>query len=221
MDTEQPIQPPSPEIATLPSQLTSAVALVLLAAGDSTRMGQPKQLLLLAGQPLVLRSVDAALGADIWPVVVVLGCEAAAVRRAVARRPVLCVENAAWTEGMASSLRTGVEVAEKFSSRIEAIIVALADQPALSASALNRLVQTWRDTHCSAVAARYAGGFGAPALFARTHCPSLEHLTGDQGARRLLATLPPAGVAAVDLPELAADLDTPADYAAWRARLGG
>ena len=81
---------------------------MILAAGASTRMGVPKQLLDVEGRPLLLRAVDAALASPVWPVVVVLGANAEKIRPILARLPVLVTENAAWAEGMAASIRAGV-----------------------------------------------------------------------------------------------------------------
>ncbi len=184
---------------------------ILLAAGASTRMGRPKQLLPIAGQPLVARAAEAALASPAWPVVVVLGAHAAEIHPALARLPVLIAENTAWAEGLGSSIRTGLTALEKFSRSLDAALIALADQPAFSADAVARLVAAHRTNNSGLTAARYAGRLGVPALFARKHFPLLHALRGDEGARAIL-TAHSTDVAAVDLPELAFDLDTPADY---------
>jgi CTP:molybdopterin cytidylyltransferase MocA len=186
---------------------------VILAAGESARMGTPKQLLPLDGQPLVVRAVDAALASSAWPVIVVLGAHGEKIRPLFARRPVLIAENPAWSEGMAASIRAGVTMLRQFSRQLDAALVALCDQPAFSADAIAQLVAAQRTTGRSIVAARYSGRHGAPALFLREHFETLTHLTGEEGAR-LLLNGSPERVAAVHLPALALDLDTPADYAA-------
>lgn len=192
----------------------STIGLVILAAGGSRRLGQPKQLVSVSGAPLLQRTIDAALAVPaIWPVVVVLGAQAEQIRPVAARRPVLIVENPAWAEGMASSLRTGLAALQQFSRNTEAVIFALCDQPAFSAPALERLIAERASTGASVVAARYGGHLGAPALITREHFPILAHLEGDEGARQLFARLPPNAIRAVDLPELALDLDTPEDLA--------
>jgi molybdenum cofactor cytidylyltransferase len=186
---------------------------VILAAGASTRMGTPKQLLEIAGRPLLVRAVEAALASPAWPVVVVLGANAEKIRPVLARLPVLTTENPAWAEGMASSIRAGVTTLQQFSRRLDAALIALCDQPAFSADTIAQLVAAQRTTGRSIVAARYAGRHGAPAVFLREHFDTLAHLTGEEGARALLNG-DPERVAAVDLPALALDLDTPADFAA-------
>jgi molybdenum cofactor cytidylyltransferase len=191
---------------------------VILAAGESARMGTPKQLLPLDGQPLLVRMIAAALASAAWPVVVVLGAHEEEIRPALARLPVIIAENPAWTEGMASSIRVGVTTLQQFSRALDAALVALCDQPAFSAATIAQLVAAQRATGRSIIAARYAGRHGAPALFLREHFETLMHLTGEEGARALLNGSPER-VAAVDLPALALDLDTPGDYAALQKKL--
>lgn len=186
---------------------------IILAAGASSRMGTPKQLLALDHQPLLVRAVEAALASPAWPVVVVLGAHAEKIRPALARQPVLIVENPTWAEGMASSIRAGITTLRQFSRALDGAVIALCDQPAFSADTIAQLVAAQRATGRSIVAAHYSGRNGAPALFLREHFPALGALTGEEGARALLNG-EPARVTAVDLPALAVDLDTPADYAA-------
>ncbi len=186
---------------------------VILAAGESARMGTPKQLLPLDGQTLLVRTIEAALASAAWPVVVVLGAHEEKIRPTLTRLPVLIAENPTWSEGMASSIRIGVTTLRQFSRELDAVLVALCDQPAFSAAIIGQLVAVQRATGRSIVAASYAGRQGAPALFLREHFETLMHLTGEEGARALLNGSP-EWVAAVDLPALALDLDTPADYEA-------
>lgn len=188
---------------------------VILAAGASTRMGSPKQLLPLDGQPLVVRAVEAALASPAWPVVVVLGAHAEKIRPLLTRLPVLIADSPAWAEGMAASIRAGVTTLRQFSRALDGALVALCDQPAFSSEVIAQLVAAQRASGRSIAAAHYHGRHGAPALFLREHFETLSHLTGEAGARALLND-DPARVTAVDLPALAHDLDTPADVAAFR-----
>jgi molybdenum cofactor cytidylyltransferase len=176
-------------------------------------MGAPKQLLEIDRKPLVVRSVEAALGSAAWPVVVVLGANAEQIRPALARLPVLITENPAWAEGMAASIRAGVTTVQQFSRHLDAVVIALCDQPAFSTDTITQLVAAQHTTGRSIVAAHYAGRHGAPALFLREHFPTLVALTGEEGARALLND-DPTRVASVELPDLAIDLDTPEDFAA-------
>lgn len=189
---------------------------VILAAGASSRMGTPKQLLELDGKTLLTRTIEAALASNAWPVVVVLGANAEKIRATISRLPVLVAENPAWSEGMAASIRTGVTTLQQFSRSLDAGIFALCDQPAFSTGTITRLVEEQLATGRGIVASHYSGRNGAPALFVRQHFPALAALTGEEGARAMLNG-DPSQVAVVDLPALATDLDTPEDYAAAKA----
>jgi molybdenum cofactor cytidylyltransferase len=179
-------------------------------------MGSAKQLLEVDGKTLVARAVDAAIGSGADPVVVVLGADAERVRAAIARSPVHAVVNADWPGGLASSIRAGMSALLRSAPGLDAVVIALCDQPALSAEALTRLADLHRTTGRIA-AARYGGRNGAPAVFGREHFAALGALSGDQGARALLNGRPEV-VTALDMPELGADLDTPADLRAWKRR---
>jgi CTP:molybdopterin cytidylyltransferase MocA len=196
------------------------IGAIVLAAGASSRMGEPKQLLPLGGRPLVVRTVDALLASTVWPVVVVVGAHHDRVRPLLARHPVLISENAAWSEGLASSIRAGIGTLQEFSRDLDAALVTLCDQPAFSAEIVARLIATMNDSGRSIVAARYGGRWGVPALFRREHFGTLAALTGEAGARDFL-NRDPDGVTGVELPELAIDVDTPGDYQAALRREAG
>ncbi|MGH7995200.1 MAG: nucleotidyltransferase family protein [Opitutaceae bacterium] len=193
---------------------------IVLAAGASLRMGRAKQLIEIDGLPLVARAAGAALEGGLWPVIVVVGANAAQVRPVLARLPVLIVENAAWPEGMASSLRAGVGALVQFSRSTDGVLAALCDQPGFTAATVGSLRAAQTASGRGIAAARYAGRIGAPALFGRRYYSALAALTGEKGARTLLlASID--DVVAVDLPELAPDLDTPADLASFSRARGG
>jgi CTP:molybdopterin cytidylyltransferase MocA len=193
---------------------------IVLAAGASSRLGQSKQLVAVDGRPLVVRAAEAALAGGLWPVVVVVGANAAPVKDAVARLPLLVVENAAWSEGMASSLRTGIGILGQFSRTMDGTLIAVCDQPAFTSVVVGRLRGEQAASGRGIAAARYAGRVGVPALFRRDYFAALARLTGDQGARAIIAEAG-ADVVAVELPELALDLDTPADLDRIAPEIGG
>jgi molybdenum cofactor cytidylyltransferase len=162
------------------------------------------------------RAVDAALGSLARPVVVVLGANAEAVAAELAGRPVILAHNPDWASGMASSIRTGIAAVLGAAPGIDAILLTPCDQPALSAAVITELAELHRASGRVA-AARYGGRNGAPAVFGRGHFSTLSALSGDEGARRLLNASAEA-VVAVDLPQFAEDIDTPADFEAWKKR---
>jgi molybdenum cofactor cytidylyltransferase len=176
-------------------------------------MGTSKQLLQVGGISLVARAVDAALGSGAAPVAVVLGANAEKVHAEVAGRPILAAHNPDWATGIASSIRVGIAALLGAEPALDAVVVAPCDQPALSSGVISRLADIHRSTG-QVAAARYDGRNGAPAVFGRDHFSALSSLSGDEGARRILNS-DPGRVASLDLPALGADLDTPADFAAW------
>lgn len=184
---------------------------VVLAAGASRRFGSPKQLASYRGETLVERSVRLAHEAGAETVCVVLGYRAEAIGRALQRGRVppgrtITVRNARWRDGMGRSLACGMRSLDR---RARAVLVCLADQPLLEAGDLMRLVLAWRASPRSVVASRYAGKTGVPAIFPRSHFAALKSLSGDRGARVLLASS--NDVLSVPMPLAAVDIDDPQD----------
>ncbi len=182
-----------------------SVAAVVLAAGGSRRLGQPKQLVLWKGEALVRRAARLALEAGCRPVRVVLGAEAEACRQALAGLDVEPILNPAWGEGMASSLRAGIR---QLPEEAEAILLLACDQPHLEVSHLAGLLAVQAAGPEATVASAYGGVRGVPALFPRRRLPELAALEGDRGARALLAG---PEVREVPFPGGAFDLDAPED----------
>ncbi|MGB5131146.1 MAG: nucleotidyltransferase family protein [Steroidobacteraceae bacterium] len=192
------------------------IAAIVLAAGVSSRLGRAKQLLEFGGKCLVRHVADSAVGAACSPIVVVVGAEAESVRAALAGLGARAVENPGWREGIASSLRRGIQALPE---HIDAAIVLLCDQPAVSSALLQALVTTQRNTGKAIVACRWNAVIGPPVLFLRERFAALLALSGDVGARSVLER-EGDGVALVDFPEGAFDVDTPEDWARWQARSG-
>lgn len=182
--------------------------MVLLAAGASTRMGRPKQLLEYRGTALARHAAEEALAAC-GPVFVVLGCRALEVDAALEGLPVRALVNTEWQRGMGASIRVGAAAAE--AADLDGVIMALADQPHVTAAHYRRLVSEFRATGRPVVASLYAGVLGAPALFARELFRDLVALPPERGCQSIIARQPEP----VPVPCEAAqfDLDTPDDYA--------
>lgn len=187
------------------------VAAVVLAAGASRRLGRPKQLVRVAGEPLVRRAVRAALGAGCAPVVVVTGASAREVETALAGIAATFVHNDAFEEGLASSLRAGVARAIASTPPCDGVLVALVDQPDVDEALLRELLARFAGSHGTrTVACAYAGGFGVPALFPRALAPELLARRGDRGAKALLEERAEE-VIAVRFPAGGTDVDVEAD----------
>ena len=159
------------------------IAGILLAAGRSQRMGQPKLLLPWHGVPLVRHVARLALRSGIDELIVVIGYRAAHVSAALADLPLRIVENEHFLEGQSTSLRAGLAAV---SATTDAAIVLLADQPLLRPATIDALVRCYQEHAPLAVVPRYQGQRGNPVLFARTLFPALQTISGDQGARAVI-----------------------------------
>lgn len=186
---------------------------VILAAGGSARLGRPKQLLELLGEPLVRRAARAATAAGYAPVVVVIGAAAAEVSAALAGEPVQVVEHPGWRGGVAGSIRRGLAAVLEGRPEVSGVLLAVCDQPRVGAAHLAALAAALADGAHAVAASSYAGTVGVPALFARATFPELEALEGDHGAKQVV-TRDPARVVTVALPGGEWDVDTEADWSA-------
>ncbi|MEP7072096.1 MAG: nucleotidyltransferase family protein [Verrucomicrobiota bacterium] len=184
-----------------------SVGALVLAAGGSIRLGEPKQLLLYRGQSFVRRAVAAALDADCEPVVVVVGRDRARIAAALRGLPVTLVPNDDWERGIGSSIRLGTASVENCS----AIVIIACDQPQVSRELLRQLRALQAATGKPIIASAYAATRGVPALFAQSYFEALVALPDGEGAKAIIAAHP-EDVATVDFPEGAIDIDTPGDY---------
>ena len=182
----------------------------ILAAGSSSRLGAPKQLLNFRGQTLIRRAAQTVLDAEIARVLVIVGREADAIRDELRELPTEIVVNADWREGMASSVRLAVENA----GASEALLLTPCDLPFLSTQHLRALTEKYRAENAPIVASRYAETLGAPLIIARELWPELLELRGDVGARRVIMR---HAANFIEWPDGAKDVDTRADW----EKLGG
>jgi molybdenum cofactor cytidylyltransferase len=181
-----------------------------MAAGASTRFGSPKQLAKIQQMPMLLLMIGRAQALAGRAVSVVLGANAAEIAPSLARTDVPVIINRGWSEGLASSIRAGIE---HLPGHCEGALILLADQCAVTGADLQRLAQVWNQDPQAIVAAQYAGGWGVPAIFPRLAFPALLALRGDQGARGLLQR-PVGRRVGVPMPNAGIDIDTVQDLEA-------
>lgn len=190
----------------------STIGLVLLAAGASTRLGTPKQLLRYQEQTLLRRAAETALASRCQPVVVVLGAYAERLQPELQGLPVHSIENSDWEQGMGSSLRAGLtELLSATEAPLEAAVFMLCDQPRVSAETLDMLVDRHYETGRPLVASEYGNALGVPALFHHSLFPELLALQGAEGAKQILQRHREQAFG-IPFPEGLLDIDTPDDY---------
>ena len=195
----------------------SHVAAVILAAGGSSRFGQPKQLLMWRGRPLVTHIADTAWTAGFDPVLVVVGSGADAVIPHLTSRPVQILRNYRWQEGLSSSLNVGIAA---LPPTTQAALFIPIDQPLITPRLLQRYVEMWRTSGAGIIIPRSPQGErGTPVLFARRYFEQLATLSGDVGGRVLfeqhaasIAHLPVADAGVLT------DADTPETYRRLQAK---
>ncbi|WP_259015675.1 nucleotidyltransferase family protein [Emticicia fluvialis] len=193
------------------------VSIVILAAGGSTRMGAPKQLLHVEGQSLMKRVAEMAMDTPCYPIVVVLGANKALVRKELERMPVTLIDNSNWQDGMASSLKMGLVGAYMTFKDLEAVIFLTVDMPYVSVELIEHLIKKAQENMSTTnetpdiVACRYDGQLGIPVLFKRIMFNDLLELKGDTGAKKVIMAHQDK-TATIDFPQGKFDLDTIEEY---------
>lgn len=182
---------------------------LILAAGSSSRMGRPKQLLDVGGRPMLQWVIDAAHGAGLDEIVVVLGHEAATVGAALLLpaegRTVVNPDHAA---GQSTSLRAGLDALDRSS---EAAVILLGDQPSVGAAHITRALEAFRVGRSPVLRSVWRGTPGHPVVVARSEWDEFRGLTGDIGARQLLSDRSRVMVLEMEAPA-PPDVDTAEDY---------
>ncbi|MDX2284704.1 MAG: nucleotidyltransferase family protein [Bacteroidia bacterium] len=191
------------------------IGAVMLAAGASRRLGQPKQLLPFRGRPLLQHAMEQAEGLPLAARVLVLGAHAADIQARIEPGPWAVAVNPGWEAGMGSSLRCGLAECLRRQPELEHLLLLLSDQPFVDQGFLNELIHQHLHKQHPITASEYAGVSGVPVIFSRAYFPELMALGGDQGARRLLS-LHADAVRSLPFEGGSFDIDTPEDA----ARLG-
>lgn len=184
---------------------------VLLAAGTSDRFGATNKLLATVdGQPMVRKTARTLVDADLEGISAVVGHQAANVEAAVEGLGVEIIRNDAYQEGMATSVRAGVQAVR--ATGADAALIALGDMPDVSSASVSALVAAYENDVGSALAAAYEGRRGNPVLFDRCHFDALAAVDGDTGGRNVLLGAEDAALVETGDPGVLQDVDTRADF---------
>jgi molybdenum cofactor cytidylyltransferase len=186
-------------------------AIIILAAGNSSRLGKPKQLLMFNDKTLLRHIVDESIDAAGDNVVVVLGAHSDQIRPELNSSGVEIVENSEWEDGMASSIRAGVSAMLASQPDTEGIIIAVCDQPFVSSKLLKELMSIKDKAGVGIIASKYDNALGTPALFGKKYFTELQGLNGAHGAKKLLMKYD-ADLISVPFPSGGTDIDTAEDY---------
>lgn len=191
------------------------IGIILLAAGESKRMGSPKQLLEIDGKSLLRRTAEVALATDCYPVVLVIGANKAQIAPEIINLPLTVIDNPMWPEGMSSSVKMGMAGLYMTYKDVDAVLILVCDQPYLSVSLLERMIKIYEEKQPPIVACKYGDQIGVPALFDRKIFDELLTLTGDKGAKPVVMNhLDEAYLVTFEAGSV--DLDTPEDYKAFQ-----
>jgi molybdenum cofactor cytidylyltransferase len=186
------------------------IGAVILAAGESSRFGGPKQLVEFRGKSLIRRITDSAMEAGCSPIVVVIGSDGEKVFRELEGTNVTNIENKSWQQGMGSSIRAGIRHLVENAIDIDAAILLVCDQPAVDAQAIVRLIRLRKRTKKDSIASSYANTLGVPALFARSFFCELLSL-GDRAGAKSIILRNRERVVQVPFPEGKTDIDSWSD----------
>ena len=185
--------------------------IIILAAGASSRLGTAKQQLKYNNETLLQHSLKAALQSGAGQVVLVLGAKTDIMEAGIAHHKLTVVENPHWQQGMASSIRAGLNSLLAAEPGATAALIMVCDQPFVNASLVDNLLSLHAEGNYTIVASRYENTTGVPALFDKSLFPELLALEGDAGAKKLLVKHA-ASVVTVNFPMGSIDIDTITDY---------
>jgi molybdenum cofactor cytidylyltransferase len=191
---------------------TEACAIVILAAGASKRLGQPKQFLEFQKQSLVKRLVIEAKK-NTETVVVVTGYGHDQMVKELNGEDVHIIENKDWAQGMGSSIKEGMRYLKSLERNVAAVILAVCDQPFVTATLFAAMIDLHKHSGKKIVACSYADSVGTPVLFERTYFEALQQLSGSEGAKKIVQQYAD-DVALIPFPLGVIDIDTQGDYEA-------
>ena len=168
----------------------SNIPILILAAGRSSRLGSPKQLLEVDGKTLLQKAIETALEVSEW-VGVNLGANQEMIEPTIQHLPIEFIFNENWSEGMSTSIRAGISFlqnlpTDKVGKKSKAAIIMLCDQPYVDAFLLKKIIENFEQSGKSIVACQYDNQPAVPALFDISFFEKLKNLKGDQGAKPLI-----------------------------------
>lgn len=189
---------------------TASISAILLAAGESKRMGTPKLLLNLGGKTILEHSIDNLLNSKVSEVIVVLGHGAEGLLSRINQRTIKIMENSLYRQGMSTSIIAGLCLVD---SRARAVMLALADQPLIPPAVIDRLIEAYEGGGRGIAVPVHRGRRGHPVIYSVKYKEELLKLTGDIGGREIVGRHPEDLLEVeVDSESIFTDIDTMEDY---------
>lgn len=185
---------------------------MILAAGQASRMGKAKMLLPYKDKTILEKIVDELLPLDPNRITIVTGHYHQEIKSIIHNPTIMLVHNAGYQKGMSSSIQTGLKAMQEQCPDLQFLFILVADQPFLDRALLQKMIQLHKETNKGLVAASYEGVSGTPLLLAAKYFDKLYQLEGDKGARAILHQYPD-DLALVDFELGWLDIDTESDYA--------
>jgi molybdenum cofactor cytidylyltransferase len=186
-------------------------AIIVLAAGTSSRLGQPKQIINFQGKILLQHAIDEAMQTNLQPVIVVVGAHENTIVKALEETKVTIIKNLNWEEGISSSIRCGLNALQEMNAATNGVIFMVCDQPYVTKFLLESLLKEQQKSGLPIVASRYENILGTPVLFHKSFFSQLMQLTGDTGAKKLIKQNPQM-TTSVPFAKGEIDIDTLEDY---------
>lgn len=183
--------------------------IIILAAGESSRLGYPKQIARYKEKTLLQLAIDAANGCDADKRLLILGANRDEIKKTFSGASIPNIPNPHYQKGMSSSIKVGLEYMLKF-DKPDQVIIMLCDQPFVDAGILNKLIATQQKKGKGIVACEYSNTFGVPILFGKAYFEELMELTGDEGAKKIVLSHEDDMVT-VPFPKGKVDIDTEVD----------
>ena len=187
------------------------VGALILAAGESSRLGRPKQLIQFRGRSLIRRIVDAADEAGCAPIAVVIGSDGKKMAPELERTRAAIVENKDWRNGIGTSIRAGMQNLVECGRDLDAVILLVCDQPLVEKELIEQLIACYGEAGKTIIASSYSGTLGVPAFFDRSHFEELLTLADDSGGKSIIISRRES-VVEFPFPPGNLDIDTLADY---------
>jgi len=192
--------------------LNPNIAILILAAGSSSRMGEPKQLLAWKDTTLLENAIKNALASQCKVVSVVLGANAKAIRKQISEYQIEVIENTSWKSGLGTSIATGVDTLSDKTPDIDGLLVMLADQPLIDTVYLNLMIESFVKHRKPIIATAYKSRAGVPALFDKKYFDELVQLSADDYGAKKIINRSNSEVFIIDPKYKSIDIDTPSEY---------